>query len=234
MWFAALGLAILLATGCGGSSSGRPATASEAVAQYASAIEANDARRAYALLSSELRSKMTFERFESQWRAHAAERKLQAAALVDARKADSALGARAIVSYKDGSAIALTQESSQWHLERALVGRVVAATPRDAIRSLTRALSDTDFAAFVGVLSKRKREALVRMLSSFSESLTNNQDQFIQRVGDDRAQMIWEDRAGRYRVLLVREDGQWRIDDFDIALNESEEEDGDDSGAGKD
>jgi len=207
---------------CGGAQDGDVGSAQAALDRYVDAIDTDDPRAAYSLLTREQRKKLPYQRFAEQWRASATERKLQAAALRDAAKATPDLGARAIVTYKDGKVIAMAHESSAWRLERALMGRIVASSPRDAVHALSRSLAGADFAGFVRVLSKRKREALVKMLSAFSESLDSHRDHFIQHIGDERAQMRWEDRAGRYRIDLVRELGEWRIDDFDIVLNEDE------------
>ncbi len=207
---------------CAGTRSGSSTSAQASVHRYIDAIDHDDPRAAYALLSKEQRKKLPYERFAEQWKASATERKLQADALRESVKAVPDLGARAIVTYKDGKVIAMTHEGSAWHLERALMGRVVASSPRDAVRALTRSLANADFAGFVRVLSKRKREALIKMLSAFSDSLDNHRDHFIQHIGDDRAQMRWEDRSGRYRIDLVREQGEWRIDDFDVVLSEEE------------
>lgn len=222
----AIAVVALFALACGGGAP-RSKSAADAVGSYIAAVESNDPKGAYSLLSADVRRKMTFEQFRTMWQKHERERKLQAAALDEARKSRPDLGARAVVGYKDGKEISLSRESSRWHLDRALVGKVVAAKPRDAVRALTTAVQDADFAAFVAILSKRKREALVRMLSSFGTSLAANKEHFIQRIGEQRATMFWEDKAGRYRVTLVREDGEWRVDDFDIALRDEEEEDGD-------
>ncbi|MBT8495443.1 MAG: hypothetical protein KJO07_20510 [Deltaproteobacteria bacterium] len=216
-------LSLLGAVACGGGQA-RTTSAADAVDTYITAVENDDPKLAYALLSNEVRKSLPFAKFEAAWKRSAKERQMQAAALDQARKTRPDLGARAVVEFKDGRAVSLSREATRWRLERALVGRVVASKPRDAVRALTKAVQAADFEAFVAILSKRKREALVRLLSSLGRSLEANKDHFIQRIGERRAQLFLEDKTGRYRVTLVREDGQWRVDDFEVSLRDEDPE----------
>lgn len=226
-------LAAAVATACGGSASAPPRSAGDAVSQYVSAVASDDPRAAYSLLAAEVRRDLSYDQFEAMWQRSDRERKMQAAALEEARKARPELGARAVVAYQDGRQIALAREASRWRLERALVGRVVASSPRDAVRAVARAIDDADFAAFVAVLSRRKREPLLEMLTALSRGLGNGSEHFIQRLGDSRAQLFFEDDAGRYRLDLILEDDGWRLDDFEVILKE-EDDGGEDPGDGED
>jgi hypothetical protein len=217
----ALALAALTAVACGGRQA-RTTSAADAIDTYIVAVKNDDPKLAYALLSQDVRKSLSFAKFEAAWKRSAKERQMQAAALDQARKAQPDLGARAVVELKDGRAVSLSRESTRWRLERALVGRVVASKPRDAVRALASAVQAADFESFVAILSRRKREALVRMLSSLGQSLEANKDHFIQRIGDRRAQLFLEDKRGRYRVTLIREEGQWRVDDFEITLRDED------------
>lgn len=217
-------LALLFATGCGSSAARHTTSANRLVARYIAALESDEPRDAYELLSREVRKSLSYEQFERQWRAHKRERQKQAAALEEARTGAPDLGTRAVITFKDGKSALLSAQSSAWKMEHPLVANVVATTPRDAVRFLHKSLESADFARFVRVLSKRKRKALVGMLNNFSESLGRNQEQFIQKLGENRALMLWEDKSGRYRIKLVREDSEWRVDDFDISLSETEDE----------
>lgn len=220
---ALLPLVALLAC-AGGLRNPRPARAgAEAVI---AALAGDDPRAAYDLLSADARKQVSFEEFALQWKATAAERAWQVAKLREAIAADPDVGERAAVTYADGKTVALARESRRWRLETPLVSRTRAARPREAIRMFADAIRAKDLPGVLRTLTLRRRDGLTRQIDGFLAGLDRRVDGTIEEIGNDRAELRWDENGMRYRIILRREDDEWRVDDIHIQLapvDESEE-----------
>lgn len=216
---AALGLAlagaISAATGCGGAASARE-PAESGVSAYLAALRSDDPRRAYSLLTDEVRREVSYETFAAQWKAQAAERKQQASALEQDLRGGADLGERAKVSFSDGKALGLHRQSGSWRLDGPLVATVHAPTPHVAVEEFAAALGSRDYAAVMQILTARRRDGIGRQVEDFAASLARHladARHTISNVGADRAELQWDDGEMQYKIILRREGDEWRVDD---------------------
>jgi hypothetical protein len=112
-----------------------------------------------------------------------------------------------------------------------LVTRAQTPRARDAITAFAEALRDRDVNATLSLLSKRRRDVLARQIEGFLSGLDKRVNASIDEYkakganGDDedRAELRWDEAGIRYRIILLREDGEWRIDDISIRLDPRED-----------
>lgn len=230
-----LALALVLLVACGGAQRGPSAPSSAGVERYLAALRADDARAAYALLSDELRGDLSYDEFARDWKASAPERAAQAAALEEALRADPSASAVAELTYGDGRKVVMRFEDGAWQLQSALVSRTHASRPHDAVEMFVRALDARSFEGVMRVLTARRRDGIAAQLDGFSRSLEAHladAEHEIYLVGDDRAELSWNADGVTYKLVLRREQGEWRIDDVHILplAPEPDPEPGDDEG----
>lgn len=232
----ALYLALALLAGCGGDAAKRTTPpAAEGVKAYVAVLRAGDAAQAYALLSGEVKAQLSYEDFALQWNESAREREHQARALEEGLKGSSDLGERARIVYPDGKTVHLVRESGVWRLESAVVSRVHAGRPRDAVAIFAEALSRRDYQAVLRVLTSRRREGIGEQVDSFVKSLLErlkSEDVSIEAIGKDRAEMRWDDGKRRYKIILRKEGDQWRVDDIHLRPAPATPEEGADAPSG--
>jgi hypothetical protein len=200
---------------CGGAYNSK-APASDGVKALIAALGSDDPQRAYDLLSDTAKAKISYREFEEQWKQSAAERAWQTTALRDSLRGAPDVGERAVVGYSDGKSVPLERDGKTWRVESPLVSRAQTPRPRDAIRAFAEAIEDRDVGAALSMLSKRRRDVLVRQIEGFLGGLGKRVDDVIDEYEGDRAELRWDENGIRYRVLLLREDGEWRIDDISI------------------
>lgn len=206
---------LALGFGCGGSYNPK-IPASDGVQALIAALGSDDPRRAYDLLAEDVKAKVSYREFAEQWKESAAERAWQTAALKDSLRGAPDVGERAIVGYSDGKSVPLERDGKTWRVEAPLVTRAQTPRPRDAIVAFANALEQRDVAAALSVLSKRHREALGRQIEGFLNGIGKHLNDVIDEYEGDRAELRWDEGGIRYRVILLREDGEWRIDDVSI------------------
>ncbi|HTE53173.1 MAG TPA: hypothetical protein VK698_20105 [Kofleriaceae bacterium] len=216
---AAIGLALAIATSaataCGGAARARE-PAANGVSAYLDALRSDDPRRAYSLLTDEVRREISYDAFAAQWKQQAAERKQQARALEQDLRGGADLGERAKISFSDGKALSLHRQSGSWRLDGPLVSRVHAATPHVAVEVFAEALTSRDYDAVMQILTARRREGIGRQVDDFVASLVRHLADArhkVSPVGADRAELQWDDGEMQYKIILRLEGEEWRIDD---------------------
>jgi hypothetical protein len=215
---------VLVVAACGGPSASSSA-ASDGVRAYLAALQSNNPADAYALLSDAAKQKMSFEEFSLQWRQSAKERDWQAHALEASVKGNPDVGERALFSYSDGKRVELDREGATWHLESELVSRSRAKEPRDAIRLFANAISARDVNAVMNVLTQRRREAMQKQVEGFITGIAKRINNQLEQTGADRAEMHWDENGLRYKIVLRKEDDEWRVDEIYVRPAPKEEED---------
>ncbi len=213
-----IALFAIVAAGCGGPGIVATEPAADGVRAYLAALRADNPKAAYEMLTSEHRLKMTFEQFAVLWKEGAAERKQQAADLQEGLKGDEDLGERANVAYPDGKSVDLMRESGKWRLESGLISRTHAGSPRDAVRIFAQALEDRSYESLIRILTFRRKDGISRQVDAFVSGLIDHLGDKIDFTGKarDRAELRWEEDGMRYKIVLRREDDEWRIDDVHI------------------
>lgn len=210
----ALALTIALAA-CGGAA-GPSTPAAQGVRAYLRALEADDPARAYKLLASDTRQQLSFDEFALAWKQSERERRWQLQALRESLQGDPDVGERALIRFSDGKLVQLEREGARWRLESELVSRSRAKRPRDAIRRFADAIAQRDLDGVLGVLTQRRREGLTRQIEGFVAGIGKRINDRIDEFGTDRAELRWDEQGIRYRIVLRKEDDEWRIDDIHI------------------
>jgi hypothetical protein len=212
----------LVAAGCRGPLG--PATpAADGVRAYVTTLRSNDAHAAYELLSADARKHTSYDEFALQWKQTEAERRWQASMLEDSIKGNPDVGERALISFSDGKLVQLEREGKTWRLESELVSRSRAKRPSDALRMFADAVAARDIGAALATLTQRRRDGLVRQIQGFITGLGKHVGGPIEE-GNDRAELRWDENGIRYRIVLRKEDDEWRIDDIYIRPAPKDEE----------
>lgn len=211
----------VLAAACGGAGIGGQQPAESGVRAYIKALRSDNPKTAYGMLTAATRKQLSFAEFEVIWRGHKGERLDQARALEEGLKEGSDLGESARVRYGDGKAVNMTRESGRWKLESGLIARGHASRPIDAVRMLAEAVAARDFDALMRVLTARRRNGISREVDEFTSSLIDSLDREVSQIGPDRAELIWETEAARYKIVLRKEADEWRVDDLHIRPKEA-------------
>jgi hypothetical protein len=217
-------LLVLAVLGACGGPAGPSSPAADGVRQYVNALRSNDAHDAYDLLSADARKKLSYDEFALQWKQSAEERKWQVKVLEDSLKGNPDVGERALVSFSDGKLVQLQREGKTWRLESELVSRSRAKEPRDAIRLFADAIGSRDVGAALNVLTQRRRDGLAKQVEGFINGLGKRINDRLDRFGPDRAELRWDENGIRYRIVLRKEDDEWRIDDIYIRPSPKDEE----------
>jgi hypothetical protein len=220
----ALALLVVASAGCR-SARGPSSPASDGVREYLNALRSNDAHDAYDLLASDIRKKVSYSEFALQWKASEAERKWQAKVLEDSLKGNPDVGERALISFSDGKLVQLEREGKTWRLESELVSRSRAKRPRDAIRMFADAITARDVGAALNVLTQRRREGLTKQIEGFITGIAKHASGPLDEQAD-RAELRWDENGIRYRIILRKEDDEWRVDDIYIRPAPKDEDTG--------
>ena len=121
-----------------------------------------------------------------------------------------------MITFADGKAVGLVRDQARWRLDAPLVSRTHAARPREAVRMFAEAIRDRDLEAFLRSLTRRRREGLMRQLDGFLAGLERKVEGTIEEIGNDRAELRWDEAGMRYRIVIRKEDDAWLIDDIHI------------------
>lgn len=203
---------------------GRASPAASSVRDLVSALRSDDPHAAYQLLSSDVRKQVSYDEFALSWKSQKAEREWQAKALEASLRGDPDVGERALASYTDGKMVSLEREGKQWRLESALVSTSKAKRPRDAVRMFAEAIAHNDLEGVLRILTSRRRSGLATQLEGFLSGLEKKLDDKIDEMGSDRAELRWDENGIQYKIVLRKEEGEWRIDDIHIRPSEPKDE----------
>lgn len=207
--------AVAITAACGGAA-GPAVPAATGVRAYIAALKSNDPRDAYDLLAAPVRKKVSYEEFALSWKQTEKERAWQAKVLEESLKGNPDVGERALISYSDGKLVQLEREGKTWRLDSELVSRSRARRPRDAIRLFADAIAARDISGVLGVLTQRRRDGLTKQVEGFVAGIGKRINEKIDEFGNDRAELRWDENGIRYRIVLRKEDDEWRVDDIYI------------------
>jgi len=222
-------VALVLALAACGGPQGPAAPAADGVRTYLAALRSDDAHAAYALLAHDARKSVSFDQFALEWKQTAAERAWQAKALEESLKGNPDVGERALISFSDGKLVTLEREGITWRLDSELVTRSHAKRPSDALRMFADAVAARDVNGALNTLTTRRRDGIAKQVEGFISGLAKHANGPIENFGTDRAELRWDENGVRYRIILRREDDEWRVDD--ISIRTSPKEDDSDKGS---
>ena len=123
----------------------------------------------------------------------------------------ASVSARARLRFADGEEAVLQAEDGRFLVSAAGSLPAGASTPTDALLELRRVLARRSYSGLMRVLSKETRSAMEADLRSLVTGLDHAESLDIV-VDGDRAEVVV---PGGHRIKLKREDGEWRVDDFD-------------------
>lgn len=209
-----LGLAAATAlanAGCGARHAAPPTPAHAVARRFAEAERLGDPRAAYALLSTDVKKRVPYDEFVRRWQRASVERARQAADLEAALGEGARLSEQATVTLADGKRLGLVHERGAWKMDAALVSSRRASTPHDALRLLLGAIEKRSFEGVMRILEDERRKAIAETLEAFERGLRLHLGDEIE-VSDNAAVLQWSDGRHRFRIHLVREGSEWRID----------------------
>ena len=209
-------LGVVLVVAACGAATGPSSPAADGVRAYVRALRDNNPRQAYALLSADARKDVSFDEFALAWKQSDKERTWQIRVLEDSLKGNPDVGERALISFSDGKLVQLEREGKTWRLESELVSRSRAKQPRDAVRLFAEAIAARDITGVLGVLTQRRRDGLTRQVEGFVAGIGKRINDRIDQFGNDRAELRWDENGIRYRIVLRKEEDEWRVDDIYI------------------
>jgi len=183
----------------------------DAVKIYLDAVRGNKPKRAYRFLSDALQKKMSEADFQERWK-HLRPELLDQAKAMEAR-IRKPVDITARVAYASGTRAGLRYVDKQWRIDTGVSVAFQTATPIAAIKAFMHAVERGTYKAAMKFLSRSVRESVDRDISERIRKLRQwmKADNEIEVTGN-RARIKYG--AGRYKIELVNEDGQWKVLDF--------------------
>jgi hypothetical protein len=179
-----------------------------AAQRWAAAVEAGNAREMYSLLSNSARQSYGQPGVE---RLLASDRKeLVALARVGA-SSSAVLATTADVAFEDHRTARVVFEGGEFRVAAAGALPAGAATPRDALNELRSVLAQRSFAGLLRVLTRDSARTLDGGLAELVDALAEAQSVEIDVEGRRAKALL----PGGHTVTLEREDGIWRVKEFD-------------------
>jgi hypothetical protein len=180
---------------------------------WSAALAADSPDRGYDLLAKTVQKRVPKALFAERWKTAQKERARQATALTSALGQSGQRGERA--RFRAGKdSVGLVHEAGGWRLESPLLQPLRADSPQAALRGLAGAIGERDVEAVLRLMSRARRERLQERLRGLARGLEQHAGDPIELVRD-RAVLRWSDGTVRWRIVLVRENGEWRLDDID-------------------
>jgi hypothetical protein len=211
-------VAIALVTGCAGARAEDP---NGVLRAYSRALDEGRAEDAYRMLSDEARRGISLEAFRRMVKDNPEEVKEIARALA---RSTSTPVVTATLTTASGQELELVLEDGRWKVEATAIDLYAQDTPRHAIQGFVRAVERKRYDVVMKFVPDSHREGLdatklkaaweghdkeemEQVVASLKQTLPSAT---IEETGD-RATMPY----GARTIQLVRERGQWKIEDFD-------------------
>ncbi len=189
---------------------GRPVVPDPKIAAqaYADAIERGDADALYEMLDAESRRALSRKEVQRLLKESKAELVARAKGL---KSKSASTSAEATLRFQDGEMSSLALEDGQFKIQGACALPSGARTPTEALAELRAVLARRSYAGLMQVLSADSRAALDERLRSLVEALREPDALEISTTGDSAVVEV----PGGHRVELRREDGLWKVRDFE-------------------
>ena len=180
----------------------------DAVMAYAEAAARGDGAALYALMSSDARK----ARSEAEVKAIVAGEKPELAEQAQALLApDARVAATALVRYPDGEEAALELSHGRYWVTAAGALPGGGRTPEEALEQLRRVLARRSYDGLLRILSPETRAAVESDVRALVEGLGEPAELPVKVDGDAATVGV----PGGHRVKLRRQEGVWRVEDFD-------------------
>ena len=179
-----------------------------AAQRWNEALQRGDADAVYALLSTSAREALGREGIEQVL---TRDRKELIAAATSATNANARVETSARIEYSEERIASVVLEDGAFRVEAAAALPARAASPEDALRELREVLARRSFAGVLRVLTVDVARSLDAQLASVVEALGDPATVDIEVDGRRATARL----PGGHTVKLEREDGAWRVRDFD-------------------
>jgi|SRR5688572_6489320 len=176
--------------------------------RWAAAVEGGKAQEMYELLSASARQRHGSAGVE---RLLASDRKELAALASAGAAASSTLETSADVAFAGDRTARVVLEDGQFRVAAAGALPAGAQNPRDALRELREVLTQRSFAGLLRVLTRDSARSLDGGLQDLVDALGESASVEIDVEGRRATALL----PGGHTVTLEREDGIWRVKDFD-------------------
>ena len=213
---AAVALSAVCALACAHKPEGPAATLQE----FGAALARNDVRGAYALTSADFQKRTSYEAFAAGLGQNPAD-----TAAYGKRVSDDAarVAPRVDLALAQGDAVSLVLEAGRWRVDGPAPDPWGQRTPRAALRTFVRALSERRYDIALRLVPRRHRVDLTAdKLRQYWEAHQDETRGLLSRLqaalgapiveSGDEAHMPY---GPEQEVVFVREDGVWRIEDPD-------------------
>jgi hypothetical protein len=198
-------LLMLAAVGCGGGSIPDP---KEAAADYARFAVKGDSERIYDMMTTEGQKDRTRDDVKKIIETERQELADQAKAMT---APSTRVQATARLRFDDGEETALELRGGRFWVTSAGALPGGAHTPEAALDQLRRVVARRSYAGLLRVLTPRTRAMIEQDLRGLVEGLENADTLAVHVTGDSASVIV----PGGHHVRLKRENGVWRVDDFD-------------------
>jgi hypothetical protein len=179
-----------------------------AAQRWAAAVEAGNSHEMYALLSTSARQAHGQPGVE---RLLASDRKELVALARAGASPSAALVTTADVAFDDDRTARVVFEDGQFRVAAAGALPAGAASPRDALNELREVLAQRSFAGLLRVLTRDSARTLDGGLEDLVDALAEAPSVEIDVEGRRATALL----PGGHTVTLEREDGIWRVKEFD-------------------
>lgn len=190
-----------------------PPSPAEALVRVARALGGDDPQAAYQLLDEPTRTQLPYKVFEERFRDTAPERRAQAAALT--RRARGPLQTTAVISFSDGTQLALERAPGPlrpYLLRDLRLEGAQARSPEEALQLLVAAAEARSYAAVLRLLTPAQRQAIEAELRERVEKLRGAlQRRQALDIKGDRARLQYDPR---FYIDLKKERDGWRVQDL--------------------
>ncbi len=195
-------------------------TAQEVVAEYGQAVEEQDPRAAYGLLSPALRAQLPYEQFARKWSAQRHTLTVHTSSFANAAHEPAQIDAR--VRYNDYDTLRMNLTDAGWRISGGVLWVYDQGSPKTALRSFVRALEARDYKVLMRfVPSEYAQYMSPEVLRTDIEGREAEIDALILdlKANLDQPIVVQESRAylryGGAKVTLQREGDVWKIEDPD-------------------
>lgn len=182
------------------------------IERYTEAVSAHDHGVVWELLDEDARLGLDEEEFAAFFEANYDLIREQADALSKGgQDVDAHIDAQ--VDLADHRVASLTWQDDRWFLTEAVPTGSGQQTPRDTLAAFVIALDGKDLDSLLTLMSHNRRGALVGEFKALRQGIVSSLDGGLVTRGD-RAVLKLDNGD---KVVLVREEGQWRIEGFERA-----------------
>lgn len=188
---------------CGGTRTDGPQVT---LRQYIAAARGNHPDAAYKLLDDATRQRVTLEEFRRRWQTSQQEVVVQARLLDAALQKPPQITAQ-IALEKGRTKLAYVKS---WQITSGIEISSGGSTPKETVEALLRAAERRDYLAVKRLMTQPVAQAFEAEINKRIKKVRSALSKEIVIRGN-RAFV----RADNYKLELVKEDGQWRVADFD-------------------